>query len=259
MQSLYEKPSSTALEFFPRKTRYCYVIVVWNEGERLRNQLARMQPLAGAADIVIAEKRSTDGSTEPAFLQSMGVRTLLTTDERGLCTATRMAIAYAMEQGYEAVITCDGNGKDGVEALPRFIEALENGYDLIQGSRFMPGGEHKNTPLERYIGVRYVVAPVLSLCGFWYTDPTNAFRAISMRFLKDPRVQPVRHVFVRFNLQHYLNYRAAQLGFKVTEIPVRRLYPEDGTVPTKITSWRIKAAFLKELFATIAGCYNPRQ
>lgn len=259
MHSLTDTPVYEVSEFAAKATRYCFIVVVLNEGERIKAQLLRMRERAGMADILIADGRSTDGSTDETFLQSMGVRALLVTDERGLCTATRMGIAYAMQQDYEGVITVDGNGKDGVEALPDFIAALDAGFDLVQGSRFMKGGVHRNTPLERYVGVRYVVAPVLALCGFWYTDPTNAFRAMSMRLLRDERIQPLRAVFVRFNLQHYLNFRAAKLEFKVKEIPVVRVYPDDGTIPTKIVSWRIKAKFLKELFATVAGCYNPKQ
>lgn len=251
------KPACEMHEFAPRHTRYCFAVIVLNEGERIRNQLRAMKERASLADIIIADGRSTDGSTDHAFLKSMDVRTLLVTDEKGLCTATRMALAYALQQGYEGIITIDGNNKDGVEALPGFIAALDSGYDLVQGSRFMPGGIHRNTPWERYFGVRYIVAPILSLCGFRYTDPTNAFRAFSTRFLSDPRVQPLRGVFVRFNLQHYLNYRAASLRFRVKEIPVTRVYPDDGTLPTKIVSWRTKLLFLKELVATVAGLYNP--
>jgi hypothetical protein len=37
-----------------------------------------------------------------------------------------------------------------------------------------------------------------------------------------------------FNLQFYLNYRAPKLGFRTIEVPARRVYPDDGTIPTKI-------------------------
>jgi len=255
--TLWEPPVYETHEFAPRRTRYCIVVVIWNEGDRIRNQLRRMQKNADLADIIIADGRSTDGSTDPAFLKEMGVRTLLITDERGLSTATRMGLAYAMGQGYEGVITVDGNGKDGVEAVPTFIANLDEGYDMIQGSRFMKGGVHKNTPLERYVGVRYVIAPLVALGGFWYTDPTNAFRAMSMRFLKDERVQPVRRVFVDFNIHHYVIYRAAKLKFRVKEIPVVRVYPDDGSIPTKIISWRRKAQIVTELIHTVLGHYNP--
>lgn len=257
MSKLSIYPVYEVNEFAAKNTRYCVAAVVLNEGMRIQNQLKRMMKYAALADIIIADGRSDDGSTDHAFLQSVGVRTLLVTDEPGLSTATRMAIHYAMEQGYQGIITVDGNGKDGVEALPQFIHALDNGYDMVQGSRFIKGGVHRNTPLERYIGIRYLVAPLLALSSFRYTDPTNAFRAMSRRFLCDERVQPLRDIFVRFNLQLYVIYRAAKLGFKVTEIPVTRVYPDDGSIPTKIVNWKIKRLFLKELFFTVVGRYNP--
>ena len=259
MAIAWEPPVYEITELTPKRTRYCVIIMVLNEGDRLRKQLGRMQPNSGIADIIIADGRSTDGSTDPEFLRSMNVRALLSTGERGLSTATRMGLAYAMEQGYDGTIIIDGNGKDGVEAIPKFLDAMDNGYDLIQGSRFAKGGVHKNTPLERYIGIRFVMGPLLALgCGFWYTDSTNSFRGLSMRFLKDERVQPIRNIFVDFNLHPYLMYRSAKLGFKVKEIPVVRVYPDDGSIPTKITSWKHRLRVINGMLTTITGGCNPR-
>lgn len=254
-------PSSTNIpyeknEFRPKNSRYCVAVVVLNEGERLKMQLQRMQPYATVADIIVSDGRSSDGSTDPDLLKSRDVRALLTTDQMGLATATRVAIDFALRQGYDGIITLDGNGKDGVEAIPDFIKSLDEGFDLIQGSRFMAGGFHENTPLERYIGVRYVVAPLIALGGFWYTDPTNAFRALSRRFLIDERLQPLRPVFVRFNLHHYLLLQAARLGFRIKEIPVRRVYPSDGSIPTKITSLKTKLLFVRELLLAVIKRYD---
>jgi dolichol-phosphate mannosyltransferase len=258
-QIAWEPPCFDVVEFFPRHTDYCVCITIFNEGDRIREQLSRMEPRAGLADILIADGRSTDGSTEPKFLQSMGVRALLSTDERGLSTATRMGMAYAMREGYSGIVTIDGNGKDGVEALPDFLAELRNGYDLVQGSRFMVGGVHKNTPWDRRFGIQCVMAPLLGLsCGFRYSDPTNGFRAMSMRFLTDQRVQPMRRIFIRFNLQLYFIWRAARLGFKIKEIPVKRVYPDDGTVPTKIHGLRLKFLNLLEFLRVISGQYDPQ-
>jgi dolichol-phosphate mannosyltransferase len=254
----WEPPRHEVVEFSPRRTRYCFIVVTLNEGERIRAQLGRMRAHAALADIIIADGKSTDGSLSHDFVREQMVRTLLLTDEGGLSTATRMGIAYAIEQGYEGVITVDGNGKDGVEALPHFISELEGGGDLIQGSRFMPGGYHKNTPLERWLGIKLVMAPLMAIgSGHYYSDPTNGFRAMSMRFLTDARVEPVRKVFVRFNIQHYFNYRAAKLGFKVKEIPVRRCYPDEGPIPTKIHGLPTKLRNVWEMVVTVCGGYNP--
>jgi len=255
----WEPPVYQVREFFAKRTRYCICITVFNEGDRIRNQLARMKSQAHLADILIADGQSSDGSTDPDFLKQMGVQALLTTGEYGLSTATRMGVAYAMEHGYEGIVTIDGNGKDGVEALPDFLAELDNSYDLVQGSRFMKGGFHKNTPWDRRLGIHWIMVPLLALsCGYRYSDPTNAFRAMSSRFLKDPRVQPMRRVFVRFNLQLYFIFRAARLGFRVKEIPVVRVYPDDGTVPTKIHGLRLRFLNLLEFLWVIAGRYNPR-
>ena len=256
----FEPPVYEIREFLAKRTRYCFIVVMLNEGERITGQLERMRAQAELADIVLADGGSTDGSTGEENLRAAGVRSLLTTAERGLCTALRMALAYAIEQGYEGVVTVDGNGKDGVESLVDFIAALDDGYDFVQGSRFLAGGHHENTPMERYLGVRLVMSPLLSLGSrYWYTDVTNGFKACSRRFLTDRRVQPIRRIFVRFNLQPYLNYRAARLGFRVRELPVRRVYPSDGSIPTKIRDFETKWLNVKEMLLTATGAYNPSE
>ncbi len=254
----WQPPEFERIEFFEKRSRYCLVVTAWNEGDRLRQQLKRMQPYAQMADIVIADWRSNDGSTEPSFLREEGVRTLLETEEGGLGTAIRMALAYALEERYAGVVTLDGNGKDGVDAIPEFLQRLDDGWDFVQGSRFLPNGAHANTPIDREVGIRWIVSPLLSLAsGGRITDPTNGFRAMSRKYLTDPRLQPIREVFVRFNLQLYLVHRALPLGHRFVEIPVVRCYPDDGSTPTKITDLRTKLLFLKQLFWTAFGRYNP--
>jgi dolichol-phosphate mannosyltransferase len=257
---VWEPPVFTVHEFMPRRTKFCFIVVVFNEGERIRQQLREMQARASAADIIVADGNSTDGSLTAELLGQCRVRALIQTAERGLSAATRMAIAYALAEQYEGVVFVDGNGKDGVAAIDDFLAELEQQVDFVQGSRFLDGGTHQNTPIERYLGIRCIMAPLLWFgCGFYYTDPTNAFRAFSRSFLLDPRVQPIRQIFVRFNLQWYLSYRAAKLGYRVKEIPVTRCYPADGTVPTKITSYRTKFLILWQMLLTIVGAYNPRR
>ena len=215
-----EPPSYEVFELAPKRSRYCVVVTTLNEGERIRGQLERMRPRAELADIVLADGASTDGSTERCFLRACGVRALLVTPEPGLGTALRMGFDFALAQGYEGVVTVDGNGKDGVESLPEFLRMLDEGYDFAQGSRFCSGGKHANTPLDRQLAIRFLVTPVLWLgCGYWYTDPTNGFKALSRRFLADARVRPVRRQFRRFNMQFYLNYRAPKLDFELRRFP----------------------------------------
>lgn len=253
-------PKYSVTKFGDRATKYCIIPIVYNEGQKFVDQLARMKPNSGLVDIIVAEKRSTDGSTSPEVLKSAGVKALLTTDEAGGARAIRMGFDYALRSGYEGIILIDGNGKDGVEVLPRYVEKLDEGYDFIQGSRFMKGGVEKNTPVLRRIGIRAVMAPLVWLgSGFWYTDPTNGFRGYSRKYLTDPRIEPLRECFVNFNIQYFLSVKAPQLGFRTVEIPGERIYPDDGSVPTKVVGFWRNFLALWEMVLTIVGHYNiPR-
>jgi dolichol-phosphate mannosyltransferase len=258
MLKFSEVPTHEVRGFSPRRTPYCICPIVYNEGNRFRKQLREMSKTAGLADILVAERRGNDGSTAADFLQANGVRALLTTDEPGGASAIRMALHYALREGYEGVVLVDGNGKDGVEALPRFLDQLDAGMDFVQGSRFMPGGVHKNTPLLRMIGMKFILAPLLWLGGgFRYTDPANGFRAYSRRFLEDPRVEPLRACFTRFNLQFYLSLMAPKLGLRVVEIPTARIYPDAGPTPTKVIGLQQNSLVLLEFVLTVCGKYNP--
>lgn len=244
----------------PKRHDFALVIPVINEGERIRAQLLRIQAAAPAVDVVVADGGSTDGSLDPTFLAASGVNTLLVKTGPGRLSAQlRMGYAFACARGYRGILTMDGNGKDGSAAIPRFVAALEQGYGLVQGSRYIPGGVAENTPRDRWFAGRFIHAPLVSLATWqWFTDTTNGFRAYSVTALRDPRVNPFRDVFDSYNLLFYLSIRLPRLGYRATEIPVARLYPPSGKTPTKIAGFAGRFGILRELIAAAVGAYDPR-
>lgn len=252
-------PAYERHEFGPRAHRYCVAVFVINEGERIRRQLAAMAPLAELIDIVVADGGSTDGSLALDTLDDFRLRAVLVKRGPGKLSAQmRMAFDFALESGYGGAVVIDGNGKDDVAAIPRFVELLDEGYDHIQGSRYIPGGKGVNTPLSRSIGVRVIHAPLISLAARRrYTDTTNGFRAYSRRLLTDPRVRPLRDIFTGYELHYYLAIRAARLGFRCIETPVTRAYPRGEQAPTKISPVRGNLRVLKTLLAAVVGRFDP--
>ncbi|MBI5237719.1 MAG: glycosyltransferase family 2 protein [Deltaproteobacteria bacterium] len=256
----WEVPEHRVHELRPRAARYCVCIFVINEGKRIDAQLERMRPYAEEADIIIADGGSTDGSLDDhARLKDLGVRAILVKTDKGRLSAQmRMAFSYAMREGYAGVISMDGNNKDDPAAIPLFLKALDEGYDHVQGSRFITGGKGVNTPLSRLIGIKLVHAPLISRsAGFRYTDTTNGFRAYSARLLDDARVAPFREVFMDYELHYYLAIRAARLGLRVKEVPVTRVYPPTGATPTKISPIKGNIAVLKTLIRACLGSFDP--
>jgi dolichol-phosphate mannosyltransferase len=259
----WQLPTFDRHEFAPRQTEYCVCIPIINEGERIRRELAKMREynIPDSADIILLDGGSTDGSTDHNFLREQGVRTLLVKTGAGKLSAQlRMGYAYALQEGYAGIVTIDGNDKDNVEAIPDFLDALKAGWDFIQGSRFVPGGQAINTPLSRYLAIKLIHAPFINLAaGFRYTDTTNGYRGYSRRLLLDERIQPFRDVFDTYELLAYLSIRAPRIGLRIKEIAVTRRYPPAEKTPTKIKGLRGNLSLFRILIRAVMGSYDPDQ
>ncbi len=255
----WQIPHHQIQEIAPKQSKYCVCIFVINEGEKIHKQLLKMQPINQIIDTIIADGGSTDGSLELDFLKSVNIRTLLTKKDTGKLSAQmRMALAYGLKQGYQGIIIIDGNNKDDPTAIYNFIQALDAGFDHVQGSRFIKGGKAVNTPWARYFAVRLIHAPLISLASrFPYTDTTNGFRAYSRRLLLDGRVAPFRDIFSTYELHYYLAIRSARLGYKIKELPVTRIYPSKGPTPTKISPIKGNLLVLQKLFQACLHKFNP--
>lgn len=249
-------------ETFPlsaKRNKYCLCIPVINEGEKFKKVLAKIKPYSGLLDILVLDNNSSDGSTDTDFLRKNSVTALLELGERGrLGSQLRMGYYYALNRGYKGVVTIDGNGKDDPVSIPLFLKSLEEGFDYVQGSRFLKGGSGVNTPILRELGIRFIHAPLLGLSsGFWYTDTTPGFRAYSSKLLMDRKMSIFRKVFQSYELLAYISARAPRLGFKVKEVPIIRKYPKGGTVPTKIHGFEGNLELLTVLLKSALGCFNP--
>jgi dolichol-phosphate mannosyltransferase len=260
VRAKWQVPSFDIPLWLGRKHPWCVVIPVINEGERIKNLLSKMNALkiADVADIIIVDGGSSDGSLELKTLQQNGVSGLLVKTGPGKLSAQlRCAYAFTLDEGYEGIVTIDGNDKDEPEAIPRFIEALKHGVDFVQASRFIAGGVAENTPKSRDFAIRFIHAPMLSLfSGFSWTDTTQGFRAYSRKMLLDAKIAPFRDVFTTYELLAFLSYRAPKLGYRCLELPTVRRYPK-GEVPTKISSFKGNLSVLQVLFKACFGAYNP--
>ena len=262
----YEKisgvPDFESYELLPKQSDHCLMIPVLNEKGRIEVELERAikNHVDEFCDIIILDGGSTDEGVNLDNLNRLGVNTLLVKTGAGKQGAQlRMGFYYAKKRGYIGFITVDGNNKDSIEKAPSFVEKLNDGYDFIQGSRYLPDGGAENTPFIRNIAVRIIHAPMISKAAkYKFTDTTNSFRGYSLKYITHPDLDLFRDVFSGYELLAYMSVRAGQLGLKITEIPVMRNYPPKGRAPTKISPVRGSFDLLKILLKAVSGKYNPR-
>ncbi len=255
-----EFPEYDILQLKPVSNKYAFMTFVINEGNRIRTQLLEMAKYSNIVDIIVADGGSTDGSLDSEYLNKCDVTALLTKKGKGKLSAQmRMGFDYALNMGYKGIIVVDGNNKDDVSGVTGFIKALNEGFDHIQGSRYIPGGNAINTPFLRHWGLKLLHAPLISLVSrFHYTDTTNGFRGYSAKLLLDSSINIFRNIFNTYELHYYLAIQAAKKGYKVTEVPVTREYPKEGKTVTKISPLKGNLQILKILFSAVLGKYDNK-
>ena len=151
-----------------KKNKYLLIIPVINEGKNIIDLLNKIYLLSipKIIDIVIIDGGSTDNSLNVQYLLNKGVSGLIIKRAHGkLSSQLRIAYSISSAMGYQGVITIDGNNKDEPDAIKDFIYSLDNGYDFVQGSRFVKNGKHLNTPFLRYLAIRWIHAPLLSIAS----------------------------------------------------------------------------------------------
>jgi glycosyltransferase involved in cell wall biosynthesis len=260
MKNKVDIPNYNKKIFKQKNNDFALIIPVINEGKKIQNQLRKIEDADLAVDVIIADGGSTDGSLNFDFLVERNVNTILIKNDIGkLSSQLRIAYHWALQRGYKGIITVDGNNKDDISFIPNVINGLIDGFDYVQGSRYINGGVSKNTPFDRKIANRFIHAPIISLAtGFRFTDTTNGLRGYSSKFLNNKQVQPFRDVFMNYELLFYLSVRACKLKFKVCEVPVSRIYPKDSATPTKITGLNSRIDILKQTILASFGYYDPK-
>ena len=181
-----------------------------------------------------------DGSTDQTVAESeaAGAVVLRHPKNRGVGAAIRTVIRYAEREGFDVVVIVASDDQDDPTEMPRLLEAItERGFDYAHGSRYLPGGKRVNHPLSRAILTRGYSALFTLVSGRWTTDASNGFRAFRTGIVRTMDLD--QEWLDRYELEPYLYFQAIKQGYRVTEVPVTKLYPANRAVGyTKMRPFR---------------------
>lgn len=200
--------------------RIVVCVPTYNERENLREIVTRLRTAVAAADVLVIDDGSPDGTgrlADELAAADAHVRVLHRSGKAGLGAAYVAGFSWALDQGYDVVVEMDADGSHQPEDLPRLLEALP-GADLVIGSRWVRGGEVRNWPMSRKVLSRGANVYVRAALGMPVADATAGFRAYRAAVLRDRPLTEVTSQGYCFQVD--LAWQAWRDGFAVTEVPI---------------------------------------
>ncbi len=197
------------------------VLPLYDEGAVIADLVRRM-PREVVREVFVVDDGSSDDG--PRLAREAGARVISHGARRGVGAAIRTGLLAARERGHWAVVVMAGNGKDDPAEIPRVLAPLHDGYDYVQGSRFLRGGSFRNLPPSRHLMIKAYTLAFRVLTGFPASDVTNGFRAYRLALLDDPRIRLEQEWLDKYELEYYLHYKVLTLGYRVREVPVSKNY-----------------------------------
>ncbi|ASZ11471.1 DUF2062 domain-containing protein [Chitinophaga pendula] len=191
------------------------LIPTYNNGTTLGAVLQSV--LAYTSHVIVVNDGATD-NTADILEQYPGIQLVTYMPNRGKGIALRRGFAYALQQGYDYVITIDADGQHFASDLPVFLDKLqENNQALVIGARNireknMPG---KNTFANRFSNFWFYVET-----GIKAPDTQSGYRLYPLLLMKK-----MRFFCTRYEFEVEVLVRCAWRGIKIDWTPVQVYYP----------------------------------
>jgi dolichol-phosphate mannosyltransferase len=178
LSSASDRPSSRVL----------VLACTYNELGSLPNLVQSIRTTLPSADILVVDDGSPDGTgdwVQSQISQSRDQLHLIQRGgKRGLGTAIKAGLAFAIEHQYEFVVNLDADFSHDPLVIPSLIEAsIEASSDLTIGSRYVSGGGLKNCSWRRHFVSRAANVCARSLVGWKIRDCSSAYRCYRVAFL----------------------------------------------------------------------------
>ncbi|HLT95276.1 MAG TPA: polyprenol monophosphomannose synthase [Acidimicrobiia bacterium] len=195
------------------------VIPTYNERENLPHMAAAV--LLHGYRLIVVDDGSPDGTGDIADSIARDVdrmSVLHRTTKEGLGPAYAAGFDRALADGAEVVVEMDADFSHNPTDLPRLVTGIEEGADLVIGSRYVEGGDTPDWPLSRRLISRGGNLWVRLMLGMPVRDATAGFRAYRAAALRQLPYREARASGYGFQVE--MAWRAYQAGHDIREIPI---------------------------------------
>lgn len=198
------------------------IVPTYNEKDNLPLLIEMLLELPLDLSVIVVDDASPDGTGELAEAlarqQAGRVSVIHRQGKLGLGTAYVAGFKYALAQGATRVITMDADFSHHPRYIPALVQASRERYDLVIGSRYVPGGDTPDFPFQRRLlswGANRITHLMLGLRA---RDTTAGFRCYRREVLE---ALPLDSIFSNgYSFLIEMLYMVERAGFKVGEVPI---------------------------------------
>lgn len=224
----------------------------YNEKESLPTHLAAVRSAAPDAHLLIVDDNSPDGTgqiAQEAAISDPHIHVMHRPGKNGLGAAYIAAFSWGLQNGYDVLVEMDADGSHRAEDLPKLLAAIDDGADVVLGSRYIPGGAVENWPFSRQFLSRGGNIYIQAVLGIPLRDATGGFRAYTAEALREIDLNKVASQGYCFQVD--LAWRAVEAGLEVREVPITFVERVHGVSKMsgdivreallRVTVWGVKA------------------
>lgn len=201
--------------------RTLIVTPTYNEKDNLERFVGAVRSALPEADLMVVDDNSPDGTgaiADAIAAKDEHVTVMHRAGKLGLGTAYIQAFTKGLAEGYDRFFEMDADLSHDVRYLPDFVRALDDGADVVIGSRNIPGGGVEGWGLGRHVISKGGSLYSRTILGLGVKDLTSGYKAFTRRALEAIDIGDIHSNGYSFQIE--MTYRALRKGMKVKEVPI---------------------------------------
>ena len=198
------------------------IVPTYNEEENIESLVTQLLALPTGVHVIIVDDNSPDGTgaiADRLAAESEGrMEVIHRAGKLGLGTAYIAGFRRALVAGAELICTMDADFSHNPRYIPAMVEKIEQGHDLVIGSRYVPGGGTSGCTIKRKLLSWGANAFARLTLGLHAHDTTAGFRCYRRQVLEDVGLDTVKADGYSFLVE--MLYHVQRRGWRVGETPI---------------------------------------